>query len=185
MGVFDNIKNKLGKRKINRILSTQKRKIRVTNFAHAKSIGIVYPVTTTDYQDVVNKYIDYLRGEIGFKKIISLGYCESKELPTFILNPSLKYQFFTKKELDLYNQGKSKEVVDFISTDFDILVDLSRDFIVPIKHIVASSGSKLKIGRHSAENEKFFDVMIEIGHTAPASKFIEQVNKFLTQVNPY
>ena len=184
MKLFNNIKDYFGKRKIDKILRDEKRRVRVTNFSSAKSIGIIYPVSTTDYQDFVNKYIDYLRGEIGFKKIVALGYCDTNEIPNFIINQSMKYQFFTLKDLDNTNFGKSKEVTDFLKEDFEILVDLSRDFVTPIKHLVASSKSGLKIGRHSEENEKFYDFMVEIDNKAPISQFIEQVNTFLKQVNP-
>ena len=183
MKFLDNIKDTLGNRKINKILNSQKRKIKVANFASASSVGLLYQVSTVDYQDVVNNYIDYLRGEVGFKKIVSLGYCEEKELPNFILNPSMKYQFFTKKELDFSHTSKSEEVLNFIKEDFDILIDLSRGQIIPIKHIVASSCSSFKVGIHSVENEKYFDFMIKIEETAPASSFIKQVNAFLNKVN--
>lgn len=184
MKFLDNIKAKLGKRKIEKILKSQKRKIRVNNFASAKSIGILYPVTTTEYQDFIHKYIDYLRGEVGFKKIIALGYFEGTQLPNFIINHSMKYQYFTKKELDFYLFGKCKETMDFEKENFDILVDLSSDYLTPIKHLVASSKAGLKIGRLSEENKPYFDFMVELEKTAPVSHFIDQVNTFLKQVNP-
>ena len=99
MALFDNIKDFFGKRKIEKTLATQKRRVAVTNFSSAKSIGIIYHVKTVDYQDFVNKYVDYLRQEIGFKKIVALGYCGEKELPNFITNQSLKFEFFTLKDL--------------------------------------------------------------------------------------
>ncbi len=184
MKFLDNIKAKLGKRKIEKILKTQKRKVRVNSFATAKSIGVIYPITTTDYQDFVHKYIDYLRGEVGFKKIIALGYFDGPQLPNFIINHSMKYQYFTKKDLDFYQFGKNREASDFEKENFDILVDLSREYCTPIKHLVASSSAGLKIGRLSDENESYFDFMVEIDKTAPVSQFIDQVNTFLKQVNP-
>ncbi|MEN8928562.1 MAG: hypothetical protein ABF242_01445 [Flavobacteriales bacterium] len=184
MKLIENIKNALGRRKIDKILHLNKRKVRVINYSNAKSIGVIYPVITTDYQDFINKFIDFLRQEVGFKSIISLGYCNTKEIPSFIINQSIKYQYFTKNDLDWNNFGKSKEVNAFIDQDFEILIDFSRDNINPIKHIVASSKSKFKIGRHSLENEKFYDFMVEMDDTAPISDFIIQVNKFLKQVKP-
>jgi hypothetical protein len=184
MKLIENIKNALGKRKIDKILRSNKRRLKVVNYSSAKSIGVIYPVTTTDYQDVVNKFIDYLREEVGFKSIISLGYCDTKEIPNFIINQSIKYQYFTKSDLDMNNFGTSKEVKDFIKQDFEILIDFSRENINPIKHIIASSKSGLKIGRHSKENEKYFDFMVEMEKTAPISQFINQVNTFLIQVKP-
>ncbi len=184
MKLIDNIKDKLGRRKIQKILKSKKRNIRVTNFANAKSIAVIYPITTTDYQDFINQYIDYLRGDIGFKKIVSLGYYEGAQLPNFIVNESFKYKYFTKKELDFSRFGNSKDVQEFLKEDFEILVDLSRDFVVPIKHIVASSDAGLKIGRHSAENEEFFDFMVEMNNSSPVSHFIKEVNTFLTKVKP-
>lgn len=184
MKILENIKNALGRRKIDKILQSNKRKLKVVNYSNAKSIGIIYSVTTTDYQDFIDKFIDYLRGEVGFKSIVSIGYCNNKEIPNFILDPSAKYKFFTKDNLDRNNFGNTKEVKDFIKQDFEILIDFSRENINPIKHIVASSKSGLKIGRHSEENEKFFDFMVEMNKTAPTSQFIKQVNEFLKQVKP-
>ena len=184
MKFIDNIKDKLGRRKIHKILKSKNRNIKVTNFDNAKSIAIIYQITTTDYQDFINQYIDYLRGDIGFKKIVSLGYYEGTELPNFVINESFKYKYFTKKELDFSRFGKSKDVLEFLNEDFEIIIDLSRDFIIPIKHVVASSNAGLKIGRHSIENEQFYDFMVEIDKSAPVSHFIKEVNAFLTKVKP-
>ena len=184
MKFLDNIKARLGRRKIEKILKTQKRRVLVNNFASAKSIGVIYPISTTDYQDFVHKYVDYLRGEIGFKKIIALGYYEGAQLPNFIINHSMKYQYFTKKDLDFHQFGNNREATDFEKENFDILVDLSREYITPIKHLVASSKASLKIGRLSEVNKPYFDFMVELDDTAPVSQFITQVNTFLKQVNP-
>jgi hypothetical protein len=184
MKFLDNIKAKLGKRKIEKILETKHRKVKVNSFATAKSIGILYQITTTDYQDFIHKYVDFLREEIGFKKIIALGYFDGPILPNFIINQSMKYKYITNKEIDFYHFGKNRDAINFSAEDFDILIDLSRDYINPIKQLVASSKSRFKIGRLSEENKPYFDFMVEIDKTAPVSKFIEQVNIFLTQVNP-
>ena len=184
MKFLDDIKSKLGKRKIEKILKNQKRKIKVSSFATAHSSGIVQPVTTTDYQDIVSKYVDFLREEIGFKKIVALGYCNQKELPSVINKETIKDRFLTTSELNFTHFGTNKETQDFLKQDFDLLIDLSREYCTPIKHIVASSRAGFKIGRHSEENEKYYDFMVEIKKNAPVSRFIKQVNTFLTQVNP-
>jgi hypothetical protein len=178
------IKQRLGKRKIEKFLLQQRRRATVSNFDSAKSIGIIYSITTTDYQDIVEKYVDFLKGEIGFKKIVVLGYYDGSQLPNFIINQSLRYQYFTNKMVDFFFQGNTKEVTNFIKEDFDVLVDLSEDFQVPIKHAVAHSKAGFKIGRLTQENEKYYDFMVEIPANTPVTKFITQVNIFLTQVNP-
>ena len=48
MKLIENIKNALGKRKIDKILQSNKRRLKVVNYSNAKSIGVIYPVTTTD-----------------------------------------------------------------------------------------------------------------------------------------
>ena len=90
MKLIENIKNALGKRKIDKILQSNKRRLKVVNYSNAKSIGVIYPVTTTDYQYFINKFIDYLREEVGFKSIVSIGYCDTKKIPNFIINQSIK-----------------------------------------------------------------------------------------------
>ncbi|MEN8839205.1 MAG: hypothetical protein ABF238_01720 [Flavobacteriales bacterium] len=184
MKFLNSIKQKLGKRKIEKFLLNQRRRPNVSNFENARSIGLVYSISTTDYQDIVERYVNFLKGEIGFKKIVVLGYYEGTKLPSFIVNQSLRYQYFTNKMVDFYYQGNCKEVTNFIKEDFDILIDLSKDFEVPIKHAVAHSKSKFKIGRLSDENKKYYDFMVEMPPNTPVTKFITQVNLFLTQVKP-
>lgn len=179
-----NIKDKFGKRKIKKILKLNNRRVKVTNFANAHSIGVVYPISTIDYQDLANKYIDFLRGEIGFKTIVAIGFYEGKDLPNFISDDSIKHKYFTRKNLNFSRLGQGKDIEEFIQQEFDILIDFSRDFVVPIKHLVASSQAKLKIGRYSLENENFYDFMINMDEKAPVSEFLKEVNTFLTRVNP-
>ncbi len=184
MKFLTNIKHYLGKRKLDKFLLHQRRRPAVSNFESAKSIGIVYSVSTTDYQDIVEKYVDFLKGEIGFKKIRVLGYYDGPQLPSFVINQSLRYLYFTNKMIDFYQHGKCKETSNFVKEDFDILIDLSQEYCVPIKQVVASSKAKLKIGRLNDENEKFYDFMVDMPDNTPVSKFITQINMFLTQVKP-
>ncbi len=184
MKFLNPLKQRLGKRKIEKYLLQQRRRVTVSNFDSAKSIGIVYSLKDREYQDVVEKYVDFLKGEVGFKKIVILGYFDGPRVPSFIINQSIRYQYFTNKMVDFFCHGNCKEVASFIKEDFDVLIDLSDDFKVPVKHVVAYSKAKFKIGRLSEENEKYYDFMVEMPEKTTLTKFITQVNMFLTQVTP-
>ena len=183
MKLFNGIKTRFGKRKLEKFIVRQKRKARVSNFSTAHSIGLVYNIKNTDYQDFINKYIDYLREEIGFKTIVSLGFNLKETEPKFLKGGS-KFKSFSKNELDWKNFPKGKEIENFCNQDFDILIDLARNYTVPLRYVVVKSKARLKIGRYSKENEKYYDFMVDISETEPVSEYIEQVNHFLNNVKP-
>lgn len=176
-----NIRKKIGSNKIKQLLKNQSRKPIVTNYAKAKSIGIVYEIKTKDYQFFVNNFVDYLREEIGFKTIKTIGYYNAKESPTF-LELGNKYQFINNKNLNSIYLPSGSETEEFIKDDFDILVDLTQENVVPIKYIVASSKAKFKIGRYSEKNHDFFDFMISLNEKQNVKDFIDQVNHYLKQI---
>ena len=180
MGLFENIRKKWGKNKISKILTTP-RKAKTVNYANAKSIGIVYEIKTKDYQFFVNDFVDYLREEIGFKTIVTLGYYKSKESPTF-LDLGNKYQFINKTHLSWSFIPQSNDTDEFIQQDFDILIDLTQEYIVPIKYLVASSKAKFKIGRYSDDNHDFFDFMVSLNEKQNVKDFLDQVNHYLKQI---
>jgi hypothetical protein len=178
--LFKNIRKKWGRNKISKILDIP-RKAKSMNYANAKSIGIVYEIRTKDYQFFVNEFVDYLREEIGFKTIITLGFYNAKEAPEF-LDLGNKYQFINKTHLNWLYIPQSTDSEVFIQQNFDILIDLTQDNIVPIKYLVASSKAKFKIGRYSDANHDFFDFMISLNEKQNIKDFLNQVNHYLKQI---
>lgn len=180
MELFENIRKKWGRNKIAKILKIP-RKAKAINYANAKSIGIVYEIKTKDYQFFVSGFVDYLREEIGFKTIKTIGFYDSKEPPVF-LDLGNKYQFINKTNLNWLYIPQSTESDEFVQQKFDILIDLTQENIVPIKYLVASSKAKFKIGRYSDENHDFFDFMISLNEKQNIKDFLDQVNHYLKQI---
>ena len=183
MKLLNNIKSKLGKRKLEKMLEKQKRKIQVSNFNNAKSVGIIYNIKDAEFQDTINKYVDYLREEVGFKTIVALGFNPKKGYPHF-LKIGIKYKSFSKLDLDWMNLPKSVEVNNFCEENFDFLIDLSNNNNVSLRYILVNSQAKLKIGRYSKRNEKFYDFMVDTTENTTVKDYIKQVNHFLNNVKP-
>lgn len=181
MELFKNIRENWGRNKIAKILKSTPRKAKAVNYASAKSIAVVYEIKTKDYQFFVNKFVDYLREEIGFKTIKTLGFYNSKEAPTF-LDLGNKYKFINKTHLNWIYLPKPAEVEEFVNQEFDILIDLTQENIVPVKYLVASSKAKFKIGRYSEDNHDFFDFMISLNEKQNVKDFLDQVNHYLQQI---
>lgn len=182
MAVLDGLKYKLGLKMIQKELNANKRKSKVFNYAQAKSIGIIYPIKDKDFQFFVTKYVDYLRKEVGFKTIQTIGFYDSKEEPVF-LDLGSKFQFFNKKDLTFSLKPKSQEVETFIQTPFDILIDLSENYVVPLKYIQAKSVASFKVGRYNEAFEKHYDFMVNLPQNASVKEYIDQVNYYLNYIN--
>lgn len=182
MPLFNNIREKSGKAKVKRVLKNQSRKAKVVNYSQAKSIGVVYQIKDADYQFFIKNYIDYLREEIGFKSIKTLGYFNEKEPPHF-LDAGNKYRSFNNKDLKWNFIPKDEAITEFMDNQFDILIDFTDDFCVPVKYIVAKSNAYFKIGRYKDELKDFYDFMINLKPEANLKQYTDQINHYLSIIN--
>lgn len=182
MGLLDGLRHKLGLKMVENELKSNKRKSKVFNYAQAKSIGIIYPIRDKDFQFFVTKYVDFLRKEIGFKTIQTIGYYDAKDEPSF-LYLGTRFQFFNKKDLSFTLKPKSQEVQDFIHTPFDILIDLSENNSIPLNYIQAKSVASFKVGRYKEGAEKFYDFMVNLPENASVKEYIDQINYYLNYIN--
>ncbi len=182
MILFKNIREKLGKSSITKKLSKDNRKPKIKNYTEAQSVGIIYKIKDKDYQYFINNFIDYLREDVGFKVIKTLGFYEEKVAPTF-LDLGSKYQFINQKDLNWNFTPKKESVDQFTSSNFDLLIDLTDEYCIPLRHTVVHTAASLKIGRYNEEEIDFYDFMINLPEHASLKEFTNQLNHYLSSIN--
>jgi hypothetical protein len=146
-------------------------------FDKAKSIGILYDSTNEKYFELVKRYVKEIR-ELHHKEVLALGYYDQNELPPMRFS-KLGLDFFTRKTLNWHYKPVNPIVKNFISREFDILIDLHTGNNIPFRYIVAMSKAQFKIGKYDKATASFYDFMISTGDHLALPQFIEQVNHYL------
>ena len=180
MSVVTNIRKSVGavqlKREHNRLLRDKQ----VCNMANASNIGIVYFLPDEETYNKVSQYVKTLQ-EKG-KKVKALGYVENKRLTGFFM-PKLSYDFLDPTGLSWNYKPVASQAKDFIEAEFDILIDLSTDNILPLMFITALSKSGFKAGLQNKEKARFLDLMISLEDEQDLDELIKQIDHYLSIIN--
>ena len=182
MKFIENIKDYLGKRKLNRLLVNSKaRSIFFCNLNKASNVGLIASVKDEeDYKKIIN-FIEYLKGDIGIRKVNAITFYNEKEIPSF-LQTKLSFDFFTSEDLSWNREPLKDACKNFMKEDFDILIDLTDDFIIPLRNILAKSKASFKVGKYSEDNEAYYDFMIDSKHNN-FHQFTKEAVRYLTIIN--
>ena len=142
MGVMDNIKRKLSDFSFQR-KGSPNREVKAINIKHAQTVGIVYRADNDETKELVERYVKFLREyKIRCK---ALGYYNRDELPRYV-TPKLEFDYFLKKDLNWKLETQASEVLNFVQSDFDILIDTTVEEDDVIRFVVKQSIASFKVG---------------------------------------
>lgn len=158
MKLMNNIKAYVGRRVLNKHLSTHIRKPVVCNINNAGHIGIIYNATESASFEIIRDLVKDLSHEK--RKVTVLGYVDSKKLIDNYLYRK-GFDFFSRNELNWYSKPVSATADEFIKEPFDLLINLSLEDHYPIQYITALSPAAFKAGKFSPEDQ-ILDFMIDI-----------------------
>lgn len=158
MKLMNNIKAYVGRRVLNKHLSSHIRKPVVCNINKAGHIGIIYNATESVSFEIIRDLVKDLSHEK--RKVTVLGYVDSKKLIDNYLYRK-GFDFFSKNELNWYSKPVSSTTDQFIKEPFDLLINLSLEDHYPIQYITALSPAAFKAGKFSPDDQ-ILDFMIDI-----------------------
>lgn len=174
--LFGNIRSKTGRFITNRKEKKLNRKRAVVNMDNAKSAGVLFDATDQKQYNTALEFIKFLESK-GIKTQ-GLGIVNSKELMDFHTEKK-GIALFTQKELSYFFKPKNEDANQFLNQEFDLLIDLTLDYYLPIQYTVALSKAKFKVGRFLEENS-YYDLMIDISKNKTVSFLIEQMKHYLS-----
>ena len=179
---FYGLKKFIGQKVLNRLLKkSSKRQVKSCNIFNAKSLGILCLINNKEDYDKVLKLINFLKKEFSIPEIKILAYFPYKEDP-FYLKSKLGFDYFKIDNLNLFCFPNNVEVRNFINEGFDILLDLSKEDVIPLRFILHYSKSSFKVGNYSLYNESYYDMMIDIDIN-DYNEYILQVVNYLKMLN--
>ena len=180
MTSIKNIQEKLGRYNLKKKSKQLKRNIKAFNIEKASSIGVVYNATNRNDAETVKKFVQYLLEER--KDISSIGFIDSKDSSNLV-KPHLNYVYFDKRDLSKTLTPRGKDIENFITKPYSILIDLSIDNCFPIQYISSLSNAKFKVGAEGSYRNKAFDMLINIDDNNQVEYLIIQIKHYLKMIH--
>lgn len=149
------------------------------NLEDATSIGVIFHQADYKMFESIQKFLKNLSDD--GKQIFAIGFVEMKEIPQeYVLKKG--FNFFCLKDLNWYFKPEPDFVEEFISRDFDLLINLSIDNVFPVDYIFALSNARFKTGKYT-EGYEFADLSIDIKKSGDIDYLIMQISHYLSEIN--
>lgn len=174
MILFKNIRFKIGRLILKKLKKKTVRKRKIFNFENSNLVGIIFKAEDNKQIEKIRNFMHFLTERDN--TICAIGYVDSNKMPDYLL---LKkgYNFFCRKDLNMYFLPKSKLVSDFLLKPFDILIDLDFDNTLPIEYIISLSKAKFKIGPSKVSNP-IYDFTFEVKKHLGVDYLIENIKHY-------
>lgn len=181
MELFESLRVNIGTAKLNKKLAGIKRNKSFTNFKSVKEIGVVWDASSTEDFGKLSDFVLKMQSRNIHVEI--LGYYPGKELPDKYT--AIRYlKCFRRKEVNVFYTPVTDEVMNFISTPYDILIDINFRKRFPLSYVSSLSMAKFKIGLFDTKEKKSpFDLMMEINNNTDLDSYISQVVYYLEMIN--
>jgi hypothetical protein len=160
---------------------SEKRMRQVVNFHRAQKVGIIFESTGEHFFVLVKQYVQYLKETHGIRQVMAMGYVDDVEEP-FYHRHQLNFDYFTRKDLNWWGIPSCDQSTNFCETEFDILIDFTKNDCLPLRFVMQDSKAKFKVGR-SYDTLVDYDLTIQTKEDATFDKYASQVNHFLTNIN--
>jgi hypothetical protein len=145
------------------------------DYAHAKSIGLLFATKSLSDREVVMKYAKTLSKQQKTVKL--LAFFDDKQK-----NDNFTFPHFSNKEIDWALRPKDEAVQQFMQQPFDVLITVSTETSTILEYISALSKANLRVGPYT-ENTSAYDLMIDVSGQHDLNDYIKQVNFFLNKTN--
>ncbi|HDP76062.1 MAG TPA: hypothetical protein ENN49_09375 [Bacteroidales bacterium] len=177
--MFENFKNNKSLKELSKTAKFLKRQRQIFNLTTARHIGIVFNLTDSKAFDTV----------LGFKAMLeripitveAIGFYNDKEIPQlYTLEKGVNV--FSRVELNWYKKPKTPLYSEFIAKDFDILIDLAQDEVIPLRWVSTLSRAKFKVGALNYFNNPF-DLIVTVDKSMGLEHLTQQIYNTLEVLN--
>ena len=181
MSFWQNIRKKFATGRFRKTFRNFRRNGRAVNLGQSRSVAILFRVDSEHKHSIVKNYVKHLKEEEGIRRVLAIGMVEAKELPEY-LKPTVDFDYLTFKDVNFYHVPTGNTVRNFKDEEFDLLIDLERENVIPLKYLLNWGKAKMKVGFHVEENEPFYDLMMDV-KTHDLVDYIGQLNYYLSILN--
>lgn len=171
---YNSLKLKIGNWVLKRNQKKANRQIKVCSLVNAQTVGVSFIVRGQSDLDEIRKILKELASRNI--KTYAIGYIPVKKPDDFYLSQK-GFNFFSNADLDYRLIPKSESVLEFINTEFDILIDFGVEKFFPMEYILSMSKAGFKVGRFG--KNKPFDLMLDMDPKTTRWNYFEQALVYL------
>lgn len=157
-------------------LSTQKSQRGTMYLDDANYIGILFDGTEQSEREIVLDYAEQLK-KAG-KKVKLLAFFNNK-----LKGESFAFPAFNRLQMDWVLRPNSQEALEFKDHPFDLLLNLTKETVVPLDYIAALSKAKYRVGPYT-DQTFCYDLMIEHSGKKDLKAFLQQVIFYMKKMRP-
>jgi hypothetical protein len=181
MEMFKNIRLNRGKSILRKKMSGMKRVRFRGNINNAKSIGVLWDASDPDEFTILSQFHQNMNERNIEVKI--LGYFPGKSLPDRCT--AIRYlTCLRSQDINFFYRPVSPEANSFISTRFDILIDINFRQIFPLYYISALSMAGLKVGIfENGSGNPQYELMLDLKKNTDINTYITQAVYYLGMIN--
>jgi hypothetical protein len=179
VSAFENIKAKLGNLRFAKEVAKMERQSEAVGFDAAKKIGLLYDATDPSDFETIKQYVKEVRAQS--KEVMALGFVDKKELSGNQF-AQLGLEFFSKKNLNWKMIPNNRAVVNFINERFDVVINLAKNEIFPLRYIAALSKARFRVGRFDKHFTYCYDLMIQSESNGDLKQFIGEAENYLRKI---
>jgi len=155
------------------------RKKEVMGLEESRNIGLLYEASGEEIYRMAADLAKELQK--SGKKVKALGFIPHKTKPDYLLD-QLNFSYFSKKDFKWNLRLRTDTVKEFVTTEFDILIDLSPSDLLLVKHLGGLSKARYKTGKYHPEYVEVFDLMLQVDDDFPMNELIEHTLSYLKMI---
>lgn len=146
----------------------------------ARSIGIIAVI---DSKERLDRIVNLKKNIESYgPKVLCTAYIPLKAIPDYF-NTQMQVNVFSKKDVNVMGIPRGQHVKDFLSREYDILVDLTYDDCLPLIYIAGMTRAGVKAGKYREDMVKVYDFMIREKETRDYGDFIFSMKNYLSKIN--
>lgn len=140
-------------------------------FEEARSIGLLFSWEDKQQEQTIKEFIREMGSD---KSVRCLCFNPDKRVV-----PDTTFPVFDTGKLSFLGKIESPETNQFLEEPFDYLFHLDFQLNDIMKSFLSRSKAHYRVGFHSQEGEKFYDLMIGINKNAGLHNFASQILKYV------
>jgi len=161
---------------LDRIGEKVERDRRILSLQDAKNVAILFDGTKVKDIKLVKSFV--AKFAKGKEMVTALGYVNNNH-KSFDHISVLHFDFFSKDELNWFGKPKGMVIRNFLTKEYDILIDLSLKKYYPLTYLLAASPARYKIGR-LRDDISIFDSSINTKKDKSLETLITKITDYLT-----
>lgn len=179
MNIFSDIRKNIGSAIIRKQAEKNRRKKKVCNLDNASSLAVLFGPTKQEEFHEIKNLLKTLNS--GGQKLYVIGYIDDKEIPEHLAHEK-SINFITNDNLNWLYKPQTDFFKVFVTTNFDILINLDIHNSLPVQYLCTTSVAGFKVGGYTKDTD-MLDLMINTNGNNSMKYLIDNIIYYLRILN--